>query len=356
MKLLRISVLLSAVLLGSLLHADSGRPMAPVEILETKTFVSQAQLKSIDMDNHDCTSPLIPHPDGGYWIHLSEGGKFDGQHSHIRRIRTDLLTADLSTVETVEFRGIPDAGVNDYNGWKAWLLDLYPLGGDEWWALLHFEDQDHGFMETFRLGSAYSRDGGRTFDFLGFTLSPDLAEERVKEGNCTGKINIAGTGMRWDDEYLYVYFSDMSEEDRSDRRIAVARARQEDVAHNARKGRVAEWRKYYDGKWEEPGLGGKSADLGELGEYHTTIAFSEHLDQWLMLSRRGRDVVLLRSDDPMNFHVPEEQFLRLPEEHATAYFTLEEVAGSEPGQAYHVYYRVEHEKVYDVVRTTFAFN
>jgi hypothetical protein len=319
-------------------------------------FVAQAGLKSIDMDNHDCTSPVIPHPDGGYWIYLSEGGKFDGQHSNIKRVRTDLKNARLDTVQSVTFAGIPAAGINDYNGWKAWLLDLYPMGGDEWWALLHFEDQDQGFKETFRLGSAYSNDGGRTFTFLGFTLSPHLREEQVKQGNATGKINIAGTGLRWDDEFLYVYFSDMSKENRSDRRIAVARASRKDVTRSARSGRAAVWHKYHNGDWQEPGLGGESAELGKLAEYHTTMAYSEYLGQWIMFSHRGSDLVVLRTENPLDFHVPEEKVLDLPAGHASAYFTLEPVPGSEPGKSYHLYYRLEHERIYDVVRTTFSFD
>lgn len=354
--MIRILQILALGSLGTALLSAAG-PRSAIKVVETEPLVPQADLRQIGMANSDSTSPIITDAQGRQWIYLSEGGKFDGRHSHVYRLRTDGRSVDLDSAEPVAFVGIPDAGVNDYNGWKAWLMTLYSLGGEEWWAMIHLEDQDYDSREAFRLGSAYSKDGGRTFQFLGFIVSPHLSEEIVKQGNCAGKINVAGGGMRWDDDYLYLYFSDMSREDRKDRRIAVARAPREEIAAKARSGRPAQWHKYFEGKWNEPGLGGRSSSLGRLGEYHTSLIYSDFLQQWIMFSERGENLVMLRSSDPLDFHVPEETVMSFPGKHGAAYFTLLPSEDAEaPGQAFELFYRLEHQKVYDVMRTHVAFD
>lgn len=328
-----------------------------IAVLETRLFLTQDQLTKIGLANHDATMPIVHRDDGSYWIYLSEGGATDGKHSHIVRLKTDLATADLASVEDVAISGIPAAQVNQYNGWKAWMMALYPMGSGEYVALLHFEDQDTGPKECFRLGTAYSRDGGRSFRFLGFIITTHISDETVKRGNYRGKANIAGAGLRWDAEHVYYYFSDMTNEDARDRRLAVARTTRAEFERSARAGQTTPWWKYHDGRWTEPGLGGRSASLGTLGDYHTTIAYNTHLRQWILCSIRGGQVIMLRSADPLNFHVPDEPVCPIPRGTQIHYCTIQALAGDGPrcGQEFYLFYRHSRLRQYDTGRMKLAF-
>lgn len=336
-------------------------PATPLVLQETRTLITQADLTAMGLVNFDAPITLVELSPGDYWMYLSEGGKYDGRHSRIVRVRTDLTRIDPSTLEEVEISGIPDAGVNEFNGWKAWLLNLHSPGGKEWIAILHLENQDNGVKELFRQGTAYSSDGGRTFRFLGFCLSPHLADEVVQRGKSKGLINLAGGGFRLDREYAYLYFSDMSREDRSDRRIATARAPLATLAADARAGRNTAWFKYHNGSWNEPGLGGASASLGEgLVEWHTSVSYNTYIDRWITFSMKGGNLIMRRSPDPMNFHVSDEVICPLPEGAvAAAYFLIQspEDGPAECGKKFYLYYRTVDgsHKQYQLVRQAFSF-
>ncbi len=328
-----------------------------IAVRDTRIFLTQAQLTQIGLANHDATMPIVSRGDGAYWIYLSEGGATDGKHSRIVRLKTDLASADLASVEEVAISGIPDAHVNQYNGWKAWMMALYPLGSGEYVAILHFEDQDIKAKECFRLGTAFSRDGGKTFQFLGFTLATNIADQTLKQGNYRGKANIAGAGLRWDEHHVYYYFSDMTNEDARDRRLAVARTAKAEFERNARAGKNAPWFKYYDGRWEEPGIGGRSASLGTLGDYHTTVAFNSHLRRWILFSIRGGHVIMLRTEDPLNFNVSDEQVCEIPPDSQIHYCTIQALAGDGPqcGREFLLFYRLSRPRHYDTGRMQLAF-
>ena len=328
-----------------------------IAVTETRMFLSQVDLGRIGLANHDATLPLVRRGDGLYWMYFSEGGATDGRHSHVVRLKTDLTVPDLSSVEEVPIAGIPKAHLNDYNGWKAWLMALYPLDQGDYVAILHFEDQDIKAKECFRLGTAYSNDGGRSFRFLGFILTTHITDATLKRGNYRGKANIAGAGLRWDADYVYYYFSDMTNEDARDRRLAVARTARAEFARNARAGQNTPWWKYYDGRWNEPGLGGRSAALGTLGDYHTTIAYNTYLQQWIMFSIRGGQLILLRSPDPLNFQVPDEPVCPIPPGTQLHYYTIQALAGDGPqcGQEFYLFYRQTRSKQYDTGRLRLKF-
>lgn len=329
---------------------DTGPENGPWE------FITQAELGAMGLTNHDATMPLIRLGQNDYWVYLSEGGATDGKHSHIIRVRSTLEGADIHSYEDVPVSGIPDAGVNEYNGWKAWMMNLYEIDPDEWLAILHYEDQDEGSTEDFRMGIAYSNDSAKSFTHLGFILETDLADSIIKSGICKSKINIAGTGLRWDNEYLYVYFSDMNKPDRSDRHIAVARANKEMVIGNARKGLNTSWYKYFEGDWNEPGLGGHSQSLGSLGEYHTNIMYNTHINKWLIFNVKGGAITLRRSSDPLNFNVADEIVYDIPQGGRVAYCTIQahQADMHTCGKEFYIYYRYWYKEsgktVYDTHR------
>jgi len=106
------------------------------------------------------------------------------------------------------------------------------------------------------LGLAKSADGGDSWNDLGLIVTPQLPFE--KAGKYTVEVT-AGSFVIVGD-YFYIYFRDYRE-DGSINELAVARARVADVVAAAIDGVVVPWTKYFNERWEEPGLGGFSSFL-----------------------------------------------------------------------------------------------
>ncbi|MBW8036529.1 MAG: DUF4185 domain-containing protein [Planctomycetes bacterium] len=325
-------------------------------------YITQSDLDDMGMQNHDAPMPFIRLGENDYWIYLSEGGKELPMHSSIKRVRTTASQIDKATAENVPIYGIPDAGINKYNGWKAWIMNLYEIDSDEWLAVTHFEDQDNltgNTKEDFRMGIAYSDDDGKSFLHLGFMLETEIEKSVIKSGVCSSKMNIAGGGFRRDDTYLYVYFGDCSKPDRSDRRGAVARAEAATVIENARNGKNTVWHKYYDGKWEEPGLGGSSSDVGIVGN-HATMLYNTYIKKWITFHVQDGYIQMRNSSDPLDFHAPGEKICESPKGHRVAYCSIlpAQADMTTCGKEFYLYYRywaVEKEPQYHTARLKISF-
>lgn len=355
--LLKVLSVILLTVVASIVKAQSGdnKLSKEIEVKGPFPYITQAQLTEMHLENHDATMPFIRLGDNDYWVYISEGGKTDGKHSNIKRIRTTLSTIDKTSIQDVHIHGIPDAGVNQYNGWKAWMMNLYHIKDKEYLAVLHLEDQNEGTKEEFKMAIAYSKDGAINFRFLGFMLDVEMPVALIKQGNSKGLINIAGAGLTWDDKYFYLYFSDMAKEDRSDRRLAIARALKKEVIANARKGKNAKWNKYYNAKWEEPGLGGgRSSSLGKMAEYHTTIMYNTYLKKWLLFDTQKGYITMRASANPLDFNVPHQRIYKIPEGSSIAYITIhpKQQDMTTCGKDFNIYYRVfkKKEGVFDTDR------
>jgi len=314
-------------------------------------YITQKDLNDLGMANHDAPMPFIRLGENDYWIYLSEGGREQPMHSNVKRIRTTVSEIDKSTAEDVPIYGIPDAGINKYNGWHAWIMNLYEIDSDEWLAVTHYEDQDNlsgNTKEDFRMGIAYSDDDGKTFIHLGFVLETEIDASIIKSGVCKRKMNIAGGGFRRDDTYCYIYFADCSEADGSDRHGAVARAETATVIENARNGKNTIWHKYYNGKWNEPGMGGRSSDVGKVGG-HANIMYNTYIKQWLTFSRysiggQNSTIRMRKSSDPLDFNGDSEAgeiICELPKGCRAAYFSImpDQADMTTCGKEFYLYYR-----------------
>lgn len=313
-------------------------------------YITQSDLNDMGMENSDATMPFIRIGDNDYWIYLSEGGREMPMHSSVKRIRTTVSAIDKATAENVPIYGIPDAGINKYNGWKAWIMSLTEISANEWLAVTHYEDQDNlsgDTKEDFRMGIAYSDDDGKTFLHLGFVLETEIPKFIIKSGILAKKPNIAGGGFRRDDTYFYIYFADMGKQDMSDKRGAVARANAAEVIKNARKGKNTVWHKYYNGKWNEPGLGGRSSDVGSMPN-HKTIMYNSYIKKWITFKTGGegqnRNIVMRTTSDPLDFNSGSEDdeiIYQLSEGHTATYYSIMPAKAdmTTSGREFYLYYR-----------------
>jgi hypothetical protein len=118
------------------------------------------------------------------------------------------------------------------------------------------------------------------------------------------------------DGYLYVYFKDNNNNnsnfwDMSE--LAVARASIASITTSVNNNTTPVFNKYYNGKWEENGLGGKSSPL-EKGNPSTAwidVSYNTHLDKFVMVvaqyefnsdySIKTADLYLITSGDGVNW-------------------------------------------------------
>ena len=163
----------------------------------------------------------------------------------------------LSPVAQVLAPGEPGSFDNGYAG----IFGAFqPPESQNVFALYHAEDQEQ--MPTFEngvpgyfasVGMAVSRDGGLTFGKLGPVITgslPKAADGRPDQGVGEGSLLVDASG-----EYLYCYYSDHSRVDRRGVQICLARCLARDVA------KPDAWRKYFDGGFSEPGVGGRDSPL-----------------------------------------------------------------------------------------------
>lgn len=123
----------------------------------------------------------------------------------------------------------------------------------------------HG--ETFRggdprdyysfLGMAVSHDEGATFRDLGRIVTSWLEEHDPARPR---PVDVGPGALVVRDGWFHVYFQDRGLL-HSRRDLSVARAPVAEVLAAAREGRAPEFRKHFDGRWDEPGLGGRSDEL-----------------------------------------------------------------------------------------------
>ena len=189
------------------------------------------------------------------------------------------------------------------------MLKNHRWGNISWIANVYLNpDNGHilGFVHTenvstnrggvyFRLGLAISEDGGRTFEWCGFIIEPELSYqtwfEHWRPKNFRAEFIYPNTGLAnyiIKDGYLYLYYTDTR--DRPDalvNGVAVARAKLADVLATAEHHQAVPWKKYYHGGWDENGLGGRFTPLNiePLGFLHGDAAYNSYLRQYMLVTR-----------------------------------------------------------------------
>ncbi len=152
----------------------------------------------------------------------------------------------------------------------------------------HIENVNH--FNRYRIGIAYSKDGGRQWRYCGHILN--TFKTHLQEGNGNKPIfgkgldNIGGTPYVIKDGYFYIYFSEyVSIKDHH--RVGVARALVKDVVAAAKKNKVVEWKKYYKGKWNQAGLTGVGSSVikyhRNFDDLHTSATYSTVTKRYYLL-------------------------------------------------------------------------
>jgi len=166
------------------------------------------------------------------------------------------------------------------------------------------------------LGFAKSNDLGKNFTKLGEIIRPRIPRENGEQ------VDISSGSIIKNGDYFYLYFSDKD----YNHYIALARAKVSDVLNLAEMGQVANWKKYYNGTFNEPGLGGNSTPLFEVESdswcVFPSVSYSKYLEKYVMVYMVRLNTFELRlSDDGVIWGEPT-LLLRAHGEEAIVYPTI----------------------------------
>ncbi len=204
--------------------------------------------------------------------------------------------------------GIPDSHRDlvpwgEISNWASshWISNVYldPNTGH----ILAFLHLEHiytwpGYPAYHRTGLSISKDGGRTFQWCGYIISPELSYETwinhwyPEKRSC----NMGLANYILKDGYFYLYYTDYFDradplDQNADRGLAVARARIVDVITHAEDTTVTEWEKFHEGEWKEKGLGGEFTPLNiePHDTMHGDAAYNSCLDRYVLVTCRHSD-------------------------------------------------------------------
>ncbi len=142
--------------------------------------------------------------------------------------------------------------MSGYSG-SPWIQSIYkdPSSG-HLLGFVHTENVNGGYG---RVGLAYSKNNGNTWKYLGYIIAPHHDWNGYSQMLSGGPYIIVG-------DYFYTYFNEAKTSGSSEQLpLSVARASVSDVIQAAENDTVTVWHKYYNGSWDELGLGGNSTPI-----------------------------------------------------------------------------------------------
>lgn len=233
---------------------------------------------------------------------ISNGTNFDFYHSEDGGTVVQKWSGTLDDPAQIPiYQKDPFTNPNNIDG-NWWLTNIYKTSEGHLLAFCHLENcTSNGWWA---LGLAYSTDGGNTFQKLGKIVTcyvPDTGHNS----------NIFGVPYIIKDGYFYIYYQDRDPNVET-HQYSVARALVTDVINAAQNGTVTQWKKYYNGAWNENGLGGNFSNImpsDGLHDWalHGDAAYNSYLGKYILSGYthlNGKGVWISYSTDGVNWEMP----------------------------------------------------
>jgi hypothetical protein len=184
------------------------------------------------------------------------------------------------------------------------LLLVYQAARATYAAPYHYPDiyrYQNGFWSY--LGIAKSSDDGLTWSDLGIIVS---ANQPYDPNGISFDVGDGDLVTDPTETYFYVYFPDRLV-DGTIIFMSVARAPIDELLRNAARHRTPRFTKYYNGDWNEPGMGGKSssvlpAELNYAGD--ANVAYSRHLKRYAAVFDDTHRISYAESSDGIGWTSP----------------------------------------------------
>ncbi len=182
--------------------------------------------------------------------------------------------------------------LDSYEHVPLWIESVWRSEEGVLYAWYHHEQWVCGALSAPRIGALVSSDSGRTFNDLGIILESGYEDDCAAEnGYFAGGHGDFTVVLDHDRRYFYIYFSNYSGPE-SAQGVAVAR-----IPFGARDQPAGKAEKFFDGGWNEPGLGGKVSAIiptrtpwglaGTDAYWGPAIHWNTYLNQYVMLLNRS---------------------------------------------------------------------
>ncbi len=256
--------------------------------------------------------------DAGYTFFASDGAHHEGNNKYGSVTRTfGSLDNPLGTAPPIDviIDPNPDAAVNPNYGTYTYLgggrIYRVPTGQPGAGSLLdvyHAEiNTDTSFYSL--LGLAVSKDDGLHWTDLGEIIRLNQPYESDLAGFDLGSPRLVDSP---DGQYFYVYFPDWiangTTQPTTATIVSVARAPIASVLEAAfgEHPHAAEFKKYYEGEWNQPGIGGLSTDLNPNAGYagSANVAYDSAFGRYVMITDDTQHLAYAESVDGLSWTLP----------------------------------------------------
>lgn len=204
----------------------------------------------------------------------------------------------------------------DHNGYNnvwpsgCWIPNIYKVSENLLIGITHREDlypanNNPIDKDRFYIGISVSRDNGNNWKYLGDVISV-RGNNLQQTSNPRAGSNVAGCPMLIVDDYIYIYYDETNDED-ARALLAVARAKISDLLTAVENDKTTPFFKYYNGKWEEPGINGSASCIipdFQIGyDFHSDATYCKALGKYLItVQTHGFNKLLLyQSTDGVNW-------------------------------------------------------
>ena len=197
------------------------------------------------------------------------------------------------------------AGCYTYiGGGPVYVVPQGQVGAGNWLLVYHAEYNDPAY---FMLGMAVSSDKGLHWIDLGEVIRFNQPFSYQGTG-APGAIGDPPLVISPDGKYFYIYFQDWLTSGVFTN-ISVARAPISGVleaAFNHNPHYAAPFKKYYQGAWDQSGIGGASTDLAPTARYSggLNVYYSSYLQRYVMLNSDSQNYSYVESPDGLHWTTP----------------------------------------------------
>src|ERR1700733_4879591 len=175
------------------------------------------------------------------------------------------------------------------------------VGAGNWLLVYHAEYNNPAY---FLLGLAMSSDRGLHWTDIGEIIRFNMPFSYTGQ-SAPGAIGDPPLVISPDGKYFYVYFLDWLKSG-ANTTASIARAPIAEVLQDAFGGSVhfaAPFRKYYRGRWDQPGIGGASTDLIAEGHFGggNNVAYNSYIHRYMMLNSDSQNYSYAESPDGLHW-------------------------------------------------------
>ncbi|MGD9632281.1 MAG: PEP-CTERM sorting domain-containing protein [Pirellulales bacterium] len=280
-------------------------------------------------------------PDGNFGVLSNGDGTYDFYAANSSKIKVTSGTLNDPAAKKVGTGKIWNVPKKTYSYIAGGPVYEDPASGAR--LMVYHAEKHFGSRYSTDLGLAVSFDAkGLDFFDLGPIITPN-----IPVGQNPYSSDLGGGTFAIKDGMFNVYFRDYlaNPADGFSAELAVARAPLDQLISNSLSGQRTEFTKYYNGGWNEPGIGGRSSPLevGNPANWWSSVSYNEYLDQMVLVSSQwqasgtGPDLYLATSSDGVNWSPRQPLVLDAGEQ---MYPTI---IGTGPnpqvtGQSFYVYY------------------